>query len=403
MKTLLIGLVVGAACGIAVQRFLLQESEGAGRGGTRGGPRKEADPASNPKPRPDTREAELLARIAELEALLGQKVPLAAELSGVPIPTTEEGIDLLVEEFERTGDLDRLLAAIRALLRQGEKGYPKLARLLMKIVTMGMKGAFNDEQVMLQRVVPALRIAMDHEKELVGFVSYLLSTPDAPIMLRTGAMGAAMFLAMNKVPGSEAFAPALMQLFLAGGAAAGGDQAEMLVQAMGFLKQKEAVDPLLALLKDPARADLHRVAIQALGMIGDPRGIAAIAARLDPQSGDAPYAEMEALGRIGSPEAKLAAENYLTGLGNDDVFFQAAGNYLRASRSDSAVGLIRDRFRKSPSSGSLWNVIWSLRNVPTPAAGELLAEIAESSRDDNIRAWASNLVTERRKAEAEVK
>ena len=72
----------------------------------------------------------------------------------------------------------------------------------------------------------------------------------------------------------------------------------MLVEAMGLLQMKEAVDPLLTMLKDPEKEIMHRRAIEALGRIGDARAVGPLLARLQQQDGQqywSGYAEVRAL------------------------------------------------------------------------------------------------------------
>ena len=61
---------------------------------------------------------------------------------------------------------------MEALLLQGKSGYPRLTQLVMKTAMLGMGGRI-EEQEAFQRVMPAFRMAMRHEKELVGYVGYL--------------------------------------------------------------------------------------------------------------------------------------------------------------------------------------------------------------------------------------
>ena len=325
---------------------------------------------------------------------------------GIPIPTTEEGIRDLEDEFDRTNDLDRLLALIRALLLQGERGYPRLTRLFMRVAGKAQANGFQEEDL-LRKVVPALKLAMRHERELVGYVGYLLTDENVPPLLRTGAMGAAMFLSVNRTPGSEEFGPILLERFMQRGAMGGGDQDRMLIEAMGFLRQGQAVDPLLAMLRDPQRENMHGRAIEALGRIGDERAVGPLIQRLRAKpTGETQWwsgrAELQALARIGTPEALAAAEQHLANLSNDDAFFAQASGYLRARPSDKVVGMIRDRFRNNPGANNLWGAIYGLRASNTPAALATLEEIAANSTHEHMRNTAARFVKEKKEQAAQM-
>jgi len=408
MKTLLVGIVVGAVCGWTVQKFVLTPEEGTPQ-------RRETSSQARPQPSADRAGAadgteldRLRARIAQLEALLAARPEAEQQdlFGGVTVPATAEGIELLLEEFERTGDLDRLLALMKALLLQGEKGYPRLTKVLIRVVARVSTGNIPEEEF-LRHVVPALKLGMQHEKELVGYVGYLLTSDEVPAIMRTGAMAAAMFLSVNRVPGSDAFGPMLLQQFLGGDTGAGlisggKEQEPMLIEAMGFLREKKAVEPLLAMLRDPVKQDLQRRAIQALGRIGDPRAIGPLVQRLQskPASENEWWrgsAEIAALARIGTPEATAAAEQYIAGIESAGAFFSQASSYLRARPSDKVVGMIRDRFRANPGGRNIWSAIWGLRSAGTPAAMTVLDEISKSATNPGVRKNAQRILDERKK------
>jgi len=244
---------------------------------------------------------------------------------------------------------------------------------------------------------------MRHEKALVGYVGYLLTDDDVPSMLRTGAMGAAMFLSVNRVPGSESFGPQLLKAFsqgASGGLFGGGkDQTRMLIEAMGLLQERQSVDGLLAIVKNPENEDLHYSAIRALGRIGDERAVGPLLARLRANPGKSGRAEIQALAAIGSQEAVAAAETHLRGIEQDSSFFNAAGAFLRERASDQVVHMVRDRFRANPKSHNLWGVVRGLAEAGTPAAQETLQEIATNAERPWVRQMAQRTVEEKRKLE----
>jgi hypothetical protein len=405
MRLLLIGLVVGGLTGFALQKYVLAEDTSAMR-------RERDAPATTrldtPKEDPEavTDRDSLLARIRDLEARLAALGEQGGEeeFGGVQVPTTEEGIVNLIEEWDRTNDLDRLLALIKALLLQGEKGYPRLTRVLARFAGK-VAGSGISEEDALPRLVPAIKMAMSHEKELVGYVGYLLTEDNVPGMFRTGAMGAAMFFSINRVKGSEDFGPILLEAFLKGGSGGpfggGRDQQRMLIEAMGYLKQPQAVDPLLAMLKDPEKQNLHGRAVEALGRIGDPRAVGVLVQRLRNDTSDRSWwgssAEIQALARIGTDESIAAAETYLRNVTDERRFFAMANSYLRARPSDKVVGMIRDRFRNNPNADNLWSAVYGLRNAGTPAAVATLEEIARDAGNESVRDSAQRFLEERRK------
>lgn len=398
---ILLGLVVGLAGGFFAGFLFQEESSSGGRGGRRD---EDANPGIVSKRVESSDDAdELRARIAELEMLLAAARNTAPEpMLGITVPTTKEGIDLLWKEFEDTGDLDRLLALMEALLLQGEAGYPRLTQLVLRTAMMGMTGRIEQQEA-FQRIVPAFRMAMRHEKELVGYVGYLITNEKTPEMMRTPALGAAMFLSMNGVKGTEEFAPKLLETFMAEsegtgapGGMFGGEQGSMLIEAMGMLQQKAAVEPLLRMLNDPKQQDQSRRLVEALGRIGDPRAVGPLLKRLEAQGAENRWSnpELLALGRIGTPEATGAAEQFLSGIESNSKFFNQAGSYLRETRSPRVVELIRSRFRKEPSSGNLWNALYGLRRTNTPGSRQLIEEIANESTNEQIRDQARNHLSE---------
>ena len=401
MKHLVLGVLLGLAGGFFAGFIAQEESEEGGRGGRRDEDTESNSVSERVESSRDT--AKLRKRIAELEALLAAARNTDPEMMlGITVPKTIQGIDLLWKEFEDTGDLDRLLALMEALLLQGEAGYPRLTQLVMKTAMMGMTGRI-EEQDAFQRIVPAFRMAMRHEKELVGYVGYLITNEKAPEMMRTPALGAAMFLSMNGVKGTEEFAPKLLETFMAQSEGSGGpagmfagDQGEMLIAAMGMLKQKEAVDPMLRMLADPKQANQAGDIVEALGRIGDPRAVGPLKKRLEAQAGKNRWSnpELQALARIGTPEATGAAEQFLDGIESNSKFFNQAGSYLRVTRSPRVVEMIRARFRKEPSSGNLWNSLYGLRQTNTPESRQLIEEIANESTNDQIREQARNHLVE---------
>ena len=133
MKFLVLGVVLGLAGGFVAGFTLQEETEKGGRGGRHDGDALDSRVERGAGAATDEADA-LRKRINELEALLARKnVPAESEvLLGITVPQTKEGIDLLWKEFEDTGDLDRLLALMEALLLQGKSGYPRLTQLVMK-------------------------------------------------------------------------------------------------------------------------------------------------------------------------------------------------------------------------------------------------------------------------------
>jgi hypothetical protein len=403
MRALLIGLVVGGIAGFALQKFVLSDPQDARRLQRQAAseqPAGERGPGATDVSEVDS----LRARIAELEARLAASGGMETLLlpGGVEVPTTEEGIDLLFEEFQQTDDLDKLLALFRALLLQGERGYPKLTKLILRVVGKGMAGRLKEEAI-LERVVPAFRIALRHEEELVGYVGYLLASEDVPPMMQTGAMAVAMFLSINRVPGSEAFAPKLLEHFMSSTSGpavrqmGGGEQSSMLIQAMGMLRQPEAVDPLLAILADPDRSGMHRQAAEALGRIGDPRAVGPLVKRLQTmdQRNEWWAPEVVALARIGTPESTHAAEQYLTSIENADHFFAQAGSYIQARPSPGVIEMIGTKFRANTGASNMWSVMRGLNSAGTPESLALLQEIASTATQDHVKRRAQSYLDER--------
>ncbi|MHC4959026.1 MAG: HEAT repeat domain-containing protein [Planctomycetota bacterium] len=398
MKTLLIGLVVGGLSGFLVSEYVLVDDVSASRQSRSTGTDSRVEVERHAAEEVDV--DGLKARIAELEALLNAQPGDDVSIFGtVKVPQTEAEIDLLMEEWTATDDLDKLLALIRALLLQGEKGYPKLTKVLMRMVGKGMAGRYKEEDL-LKKVVPALKLAMQHEEELVGYVGYLMTADNVPGMMKTGAMGAAMFLSVNGVRGSDRFAPMLLESFMKQGEGMmGRDQKRMLIDAMGMLKQKEAVDPLLRMLDDPQQKRMHNKAISALGQIGDVRAVGPLTKRLQMSDQENQWwrPELRALAQIGTPEAAAAAENFIAGVENDDQFFNHAGSYLQGKYSDKVVALAMERYRKNPAANNMWGVLRGLSKANTPESVAYMEEIAKTSTQQWVKSQAQNYLDERKK------
>ncbi len=407
MRLLLIGLLVGGLAGFAVQKFVLEDDSATprrgrevGTGGGRNLPARKDDGSVDVEA--------LLQRIRDLQGQLAARGDGAeealAKFGDIKIPETDEEIDALFEEFDRTNDLDRLIALIESLLRKGPSAYPRLTRVIERFIGKVAARTWNEENEFLPRVVPAFKMVLRHEKKLVGYVGYLLTDENVPAMLRTGAMGAAMFLSVNRVPGAESFGPELLKAFTAGAGGGlfggGGEQTRMLIEAMGLLKEKSAVDGLLAMLKDPSQKKMHYRAIKALGRIGDERAVGPLLAQLRAKPGEAGRGEIGALAAIGTQEAVAAAEGHLRGLEDDDSFFNAAGSFLRERSSDGVIQMVRDRFKANPNSYNLWGVMRGLARANTPSSHEALREIASTAKQDWVRQMAQRTVKEQEKLKA---
>jgi hypothetical protein len=393
MRYLIVGLVLGLGAGYGAS--WLQHDEGMNGG--RGARRAEATDPGIVLRKGDAAELERLRElIAQLEAdLAAARAAGGPESAPYEVPATEEGIALLEKEFQATGNLDRLLALIEALLLQGEPAYPRLTQLLLRVGHMAMSNRFEEAEAM-QRIVPAFRLALRHEQKLVGYIGYLITSDKVPSLMKTPALGAAMFLSMNGVRGSEEFAPKLLEIFVAqadGGPAAGmfgAEQGRMLIDAMGMLQQKEAVNPLLRMLADPKKKDQSYRIVEALGRIGDPAAVGPLVQRLNADRGSNSWwrPEVRALARIGTDEAKAAAEAYIRSLDEDSQFFTQAGAYLREQPTAEMMALVRERFRKNPGAHNMWSTVRALQEVDSPAARLMLEEIAAESTNEQVRQQA---------------
>jgi hypothetical protein len=393
MRFLIVGLLIGLGCGYGI--FWMQSEDASSSRGDRRRQNKDADVVlkeyqSGEVERLNKLIAKLQDELAKLRAANPDEGPIR------DVPKTEEGILLLEKEFNETGNLDALLALIEALLLQGEAGYPRLTSLLIRIGYMAMSNKIEESEA-LQRIVPAFRIAMRHERKLVGYIGYLITSDKVPDLMKTPALGAAMFLSMNGVKGSEEFGPKLLEIFMnqsEDGSANGifaGEQGRMLIEAMGMLKQKDAVEPMLRMLNDPKQQKSSYRIVEALGRIGDPRAVGPLINRLKDGKGDSNWwrPEIRALARIGTDEAKAAAEEHIRSIENDNHFFNQAGAYLREQPTPEMMALVRDRFRKNPGAHNMWSTMRALQQVNTPEARLLLQEMASESTNEHVRAQAA--------------
>jgi len=397
MKTLLIGLVVGGLGGLAVQKYVL----GADRADA---VRRHRDSKTEERVVVDRRVKEVPASAADrvvagaTMSTIDDRVDLSIDFGGVKVPETDEEIDLLLEEWTQTDDLDKFLALVRALLLQGERGYPKLTKVLLRFTGKMMMRKYPVEDL-AAKAVNAAKLAMRHEKELVGYVAYLMTDENVPPILKTSAMAAAMFLSMNRVKQADSFAPMLLKTFLESDGKLGKEQARMLIMAMGQLKQKSSVQPLLRMLDDPQQKRVHGRIIESLGKIGDQRAVGPLIKRLR-RAGQNSWSqpELTALARIGSAEATAAAEQFIAGVENDDRFFHQAGSYLGVAKSDKVITLIRDRYRANTNSGNMWYVMRGLQQTGTPGSVALLEEMSRTATQPWVKSQAQRYLEERKKA-----
>ncbi len=167
MRYLVVGLILGLVCGYGLSWMQKDGDTSAGRGNRRG---EESEGDFIVEKGEDGEVERLRTLVAKLQDELA-KLRAAANADGPvrDVPATEEGIVLLEKEFNETGNLDALLALIEALLLQGEAGYPRLTRLLIRIGYMAMSNKIEESEAM-QRIVPAFRVVMRHERKLVGYI-----------------------------------------------------------------------------------------------------------------------------------------------------------------------------------------------------------------------------------------
>jgi HEAT repeat protein len=171
--------------------------------------------------------------------------------------------------------------------------------------------------------------------------------------------------------------------------------------AMGILGKKEAVDPLLAILKDPGQKNLHDNAMDALSMIGDDRALPIVRERLKNSENPWPWTEMRALGRIDTDEARAVAEDYLGRMTDTDNFFSMAGHYLSASRNEKVVEMVIRRARADPGN-NWWSAVYALGRVRTPAADAALEEYARDASNPQRQKQAQGILDRRREADAQM-
>jgi hypothetical protein len=343
-------------------------------------------------------------RIRQLEAELAElRRRLAAqptEESPYPGDTAEE-VEKLLEEAYGAANIDWFLDVIDRLLCMGERGYPLLRKLIMDTA---FKARFlpRESDFRVEQLYRLGRIFANRERQLMGFLDYLLIEKDTHPYLKQGALMGGAFYVGSQAPGSEKLQQTMMQLFLenAGMSAAplpgmipGNIGKKMQIFAVAMTGNKEMIPSLQQEYRQTKDKDLQADIVGALAYLGDPGALPLIKERLDPAQGDFTR-EIGALGRLGTEDAHATATTFLRQIPDSKRFYRHARDYVRQGGGTSAVLLIRDRIQADPKDPEVANTIGSLRRFPTQESLDTLNLIAATTPDKETGRRATEAAAE---------
>lgn len=339
----------------------------------------------------DTRRiAELEAEIERLKALLA-----ATTAEEVPYPgDTVEKVERLLNEAYAENNVDWLLEVIDRLLAMGEDGYPLLRKLIMDLL---FKSKFlpAESDFRIDQLYKGGRIFANREKNVIGFLNYLLLQPDTHPWLKQGAMMGGAFYVGSSAPGCDELQQTMMQMFMQSqgmqipGMMPGNMGKRMQVFAMAMSGNKEMITPLREELKNTDDKRMQSDIIGALAYLGDPGTVPLIKERLDPTQGDW-RKEIQALGRVGTEEAHATATAFLRSIPDSKRFYEHTRSYVRQGGGSAAVLLMRERIQADPKDPEVANTIGTLRRFPTQESLDTLNLIATSSPDLDVQKRATD-------------
>ncbi len=344
--------------------------------------------------------ADNLARIAELEALL--KAALAKlSLATTPEETlwpndSVEAVERLLQDAYQDNNVDWLMEVIERLLLMGEKGYPMLRRLIEDIA---FKGKFlpTSADFRMDQIYTMGKIFTKHEKPFIGFLNYLLVDNRTLPIFKQGAMMGAAFYVGSKAPGSDQLRETLIRQFLEEGGGEGMGipmmpkqmQSRMQIWAMAMSGDKAVIPSLQDKLKGSKDKKEQGEIIKALAYLGDESAIPTIQERLNSSTGDF-RSEIEALARIDTPESHEVASDYLRGISNSKSFYRHASRYTRSGGGLAGIKMIQERVQANPNDPDISNAIGTLRGYPTKDSLDTLNMIATSSQDEKLKQRATS-------------
>jgi hypothetical protein len=340
---------------------------------------------------------QLEAKIADLERLLASK---PEEEEPYPGDTPEE-LEKLLEAVYGENNIDLFIDVLDRLLCMGEKGWPILRRMIMDMI---FKAKFlpRESDFRVDQLYRFGRIFANREKQLMGFMNYLLLQKDTHAWLKQGALMGGAFYVGSKAPGSEELSQTMMQLFLENAGMDGAAMPGMLpgnigkkfqIMAVAMSGNKEMIPSLREEYRTTKDKDIQGDIVGALAYLGDPGALPLIQERLDPKQGDFSR-EIGALGRIGTEEAHATASAFLRQIPDSKRFYRHARDYVRQGGGSSAVLLIRDRVQADPKDPEIANTIGTLRRFPTQQSLDTLNLIATSAPDPQIQRRATEAATE---------
>lgn len=341
----------------------------------------------------------LEAEIADLKRQLAAR-PEAREDDPYPGDTPEQ-IEKDLEAVYGENNIDLFIDVLDRLLCMGERGWPILRRMIMDMI---FKAKFlpRESDFRVDQLYRFGRIFANREKQLMGFLNYLLLEKDTHAWLKQGALMGGAFYVGSKAPGSEQLSQTMMQLFLENTGMGNAAMPGMLPGNMGKKFQIMAVamsgnKDMIPSLRDEYRTtkdkDLQGDIVGALAYLGDPGALPLIQERLDPKQGDFSR-EIGALGRLNTEESHAAATTFLRQIPDSKRFYRHARDYVRQGGGSSAVLLIRDRVQADPKDPEIANTIGTLRRFPTRESLDTLNLIANSATDPEVRRRATESATE---------
>ncbi len=215
----------------------------------------------------------------------------------------------------------------------------------------------------------------------IGFVSHKRSDEVADLLLALvdstdDAIAGAAIRGIGAT-GSEAHARALLERFEDGAYEA--ERKPGIILAFGELGSREVVESLVEILDDPdEEMTWRRYACDALGRIGDPRGIPSIMRAL---AADDAMLRAYAISAIGRFEGEKAVSSLMQGL--RDSFWRvrvSAARALGEKKAVEAIPILEFKARRDPETKVRDEAIRALAQIGSEQAFSIIRELYEDRR-----------------------
>jgi hypothetical protein len=155
--------------------------------------------------------------------------------------------------------------------------------------------------------------------------------------------------------------------------------------ALGYYRDKSAVPALIAATKDTSSWKVRRDATEALGRIGDPAAVQALAAVVTDENALVGPVALESLAKLGAPGLPHV-KKYLPE--TEKKYRNAAIYALGASPAPEAVNILTEMVRNPKDSVIHKNAVNALAKIGKPPCLSVLIEVLKSSKDSGVRTAA---------------